>query len=1768
MTLLVGRSNEKTQISHPELREEATDFDDDSSVGTFASDDQSFDQSSDGPPPLLVSRRTRYAELPDEDSSIGTFSIEGQSIDQPSIVSYEDRELTLTEHYRVWDQRQLAVRAIMQDVGMNPQGREEFDTLDSKSHHREKFERQRNVNNGKRKNVREQKKQFLRQRLKERNDALPKPKWQPRKRHVKQTVEQTEQISLRNEIVRRVLSEDNVPHNAEEEDFVAQIKDLSMFAKGIDGIEADDAIRHAENVVLLAYHFYRAQSYTDYVVAALTYVKFYCKHSLLRTVMDFIDEFIPQDENIEIVPNGASENESSGFTARDVLDSWELLKTNTAFSKISYLTTAALAISVCEMKNITWDFNGIKLIREEAQTQQFKSKDLIDAVIHSFVWISETGVWCVTEGSLAPILYEDKRLKQFTENCRYLIAHSFDARHGNLELGPFERKLDDTITTAAKMQAVTKSPAVKEVLQKKYADLVRIKQDVLAKRKGTTHRFAPLGICIFGESSIGKSNITQVTMKTSLNAMDFDDSPEGIVTLTEGAKHDDTYKNDANGVIIDDAAQQSAEFMQEAPTVKYIRMFNSVAAQVIKAELNDKGYIFFNFKCGILTTNVKDFDARVYSNYPVAVLRRFIHVTASVKEKYRTPGGTSLNTDHPDIVNNPDPTNVLDVWDFDIEEVIPSNGKPLWRIIKVPLNGVETECKGLNLEQYLDAIIYLSKKHAAKQNKEVEKSLLFAKVKCCSECNRLPQFCKCELKPHGKDESIYEKFGDAIVSGIWNGLTNSVRKWVNPLSDFICMNEPEICSLTTKSLQRYVEQSADWAVPIAASCVPEFIHSTQAFQSLLDCFIKQTPRTDMRVFQRNLFVLCLLCSYFVYMFSLPLLVLMWVWFCIMSYFAYSNYYQKITKIKAQYVERRDALDEYSKSLRDGWVGKGVVALLGAAAVAFVIKRWNDNRLAKLTLTQAQVDESEPSLDVAKEDTKPGWFSMMMGRLQLKVDVPESSQTTTTEQIVDRMSTNLCWGSFPVNEDGKTTGSGVFFIKKSVMLFPKHMLYPHGNMSLTPRDNVEVTVTRHDKVGGTFRVTVDREMCYEFPEMDLLAAYVPNSPDFRTVPWFPLSTPTGSSLAKLVVPSKQMKKDAVSISPNFGRVGHCYIKNIAGMSYTTNYARSGTCMGPIIRDGPDPVILGFHIGGDEVAKRGIGQCLTQQSIDTACAWLEENVGFLSAEADIIPHSQYDVPVLTSTSVNPKAKYILDLPQTAFVDVHGSTKLRTEQKSQVFDSILSPHIEEICGVPNQWGPPKLKPNWAAFNANIEQFTNPTDMFPPRLLRRSQMDWEEPLKPLMLRYKQQEDIRPLDMHEVILGIPGKKYIDAMPMDTGMGFPLFGKKNKCDANGEALHFDEERDGEVLLSRTPKQHVMDEYHRLEQCWKENKRGYPVTSATLKDEPTKLDKTKVRVFQAAPVALGMHIRKYFLPIARFLHMHSLVTESAVGVNPFSKDWEILEKHAQKFASDDLMLAFDYSKYDVRMNSQLVRAAWESMIRLAIWAGYPDESISIMKAMIVDIAHPVMDINGTLMTAYNMNTSGNNMTVDVNGIVGCFLVRMGFFNEYPNEKNFRKHVAALTYGDDFMGSVHSKYRKFNFMSFKVFLEQFGMKITLPDKSNDEVLFMHKDSVDFLKRSGVYIPEIDRTIGKLSKDSIFKSLHSNLKSAKTTPRTVAASCIETALHEAFAFGREEYEEFRDQLTRVAARADLDIVPALNSTFDERIAVWHEKYGDSEAQEVDCA
>jgi hypothetical protein len=476
-------------------------------------------------------------------------------------------------------------------------------------------------------------------------------------------------------------------------------------------------------------------------------------------------------------------------------------------------------------------------------------------------------------------------------------------------------------------------------------------------------------------------------------------------------------------------------------------------------------------------------------------------------------------------------------------------------------------------------------------------------------------------------------------------------------------------------------------------------------------------------------------------------------------------------------------------------------------------------------------------------------------------------------------------------------------------------------------------------------------------------------------------------------------------------------------------------------------------------------------------------------------------------------------------------------------------DVCDVPNKWGPPKMKPEYFGWQTCLANMSTPGDEFPHSQLKLAMEDYIEPLEEI-IRKDMYKDIVPLCDQENIMGRPGCRFIDAIKLSTSIGYPLSGNKRN--------HVVELEDGTITF--TPL--IWDEVNRCLETYKRGERAYPIAKAVKKDEV--VSKDKCRIFYGNPISLTFLIRRYYLPIIRFLQLNPLIAECAVGINSHGPEWDALHKHFTKYCDEDgnRLIGGDYSKYDQKLPTQLILSALQILNRLARVRGYSDEDVKIMEAMAGDIVYAMIAYNGDLISLTSgAHISGNSLTVIINGICGSLNARL-YWLSLDKIIPFREAVAFMTYGDDNLGSVHEEHTDFNIKGFSHFLKQYGQTYTMPNKEDELSEWLPPDQLEFLKRKSSYIPELGRYIGALSEDSIFKSLHCFLRE-KGSPLTQEQACavnIDGALREWFNHGRDVYENRRLQMVKVAQLASIDhMCSELNMTFEDRLQNWFDTYND---------
>jgi len=764
-------------------------------------------------------------------------------------------------------------------------------------------------------------------------------------------------------------------------------------------------------------------------------------------------------------------------------------------------------------------------------------------------------------------------------------------------------------------------------------------------------------------------------------------------------------------------------------------------------------------------------------------------------------------------------------------------------------------------------------------------------------------------------------------------------------------------------------------------------------------------------------------------------------------------------------------------------------------------------------------------------------------------IPRSKWTNNSE-LSKTVQSNLLHVRF--TKDDKTQYCNGLMLRTNYLLVPSHMI-------TRGVDEMECIRKPADGVcrNASFSFPFDPLTVQKVTGHDLCILYVPNSGDFSNIMD---AFPSEKIMASLPFLMEWRDREGVvhqysgMSSPKMVRIG---VSTYWGSAYNlSENTFQGLCMAPLLAQCKFPSILGVHLAGNAGTPSGAAGSPTRPELLKTLSTLQGKhpTIFPSAAMGDLPDTTYDVKNLFGNTLK-KSSPVLRI-QGANCRVYGTCGGAVHSKTNFRILPSSPVITEIFGSPNLWGPPKVKgpdgkSSWWPWQTHLESSLKPSIGVQPTLLSRAYDDYHTVLFDILQKKKfWKGEVKPLTRMQVVNGIEGKRFIDRMVGKTSVGYPLTGPKNN--------YLTEVDSEDYACAYVLDEQFWKEADRMEECFLRGERAYPVFKSSLKDEPVLCTKDKVRVFQIAPLALQLIMRKYFLGVARFLSCNPLDSECAVGVNPHGPEWHQLHNHVTKHGEERCM-AIDYKKYDTRMSSQTMYAAFAICIELASASGnYTPDDLLIMRGVATEVSSAMTAYNGELLCHIGANPSGHNMTVYINSIVNSLLHRCAFFHIYPDfTGRFSDVVSLTTYGDDALCTVKEGYEKYNMLNLRDYLDDNDIKITMADKDADFVEYIKFSDADFLKRKSVYHEDLKIYMGALDEDSIFKPLHVGLKSP-VGDEQIIADAMDSGLREYLYHGKTKYEAFRTKISEVAQKMRITHIPRLlDQTYEESMYDWAERH-----------
>jgi hypothetical protein len=349
--------------------------------------------------------------------------------------------------------------------------------------------------------------------------------------------------------------------------------------------------------------------------------------------------------------------------------------------------------------------------------------------------------------------------------------------------------------------------------------------------------------------------------------------------------------------------------------------------------------------------------------------------------------------------------------------------------------------------------------------------------------------------------------------------------------------------------------------------------------------------------------------------------------------------------------------------------------------------------------------------------------------------------------------------------------------------------------------------------------------------------------------------------------------------------------------------------------------------------------------------------------------------------------------------------------------------------------------------------------------------------------------DFCTAVTGVPDDPLLAPINRTTSPGYPWCltnRKRGKTAYLGDADY--------VFDGILPEKLQAETYALIESC-KQGIVPRVVWLDTLKDELRPHDRVeagKTRAFAIGPQHFTIAFRMYFLSFTAWMMENRVHNECAVGINPYSHEWNQLYRQLQSRGRE--VVAGDYSNFDGTLLSYVL---WSVLDIINDW--YNDEHTLTRIALFCCIVHSTHLVRGVLYQWTHSQPSGCPITSILNCLYNSIIIRTAFLLLCPSGydiSHFVQHVTMISYGDDNVINVSPVVSPwFHQGTITRALAELGMTYTDESKSGRELTTRTIDEVTFIKRSFRYDYQFNRQFAPLPLDHLMSILNYTSKSRTT-------------------------------------------------------------------------
>jgi hypothetical protein len=445
---------------------------------------------------------------------------------------------------------------------------------------------------------------------------------------------------------------------------------------------SDNIIREIEDILTRLYIISDCKSMHGICAVIFNYIHSKLERSIASSVVEYISALIgysPQDglENTYEEPEWIR-------LMKSMRNNWTECRGNGMFDNFCKILGIITVAGLAQVSDLTFSIGKFKIIEPDLRMLSSSASDLTTAFCDIVIYFCERCHQCWTMKSFRPMF--SSSLETAELEVEYTtICNNWDLyKSGNLwkihkiSEHDFLRSIE-SLGSKLKTMIPTLKGIDKRLIEDKYRNIVKIIGAFTVIKVNSGFRRSPFALEYYGVSKVGKSTVSEQIAHYLFTSAGLDSDAGRKFTHVSGKKHWDGARSDMLELKLDDHANTKQEYVESSPCDVIIKVCNNVPYSPPMADIGDKGKVWIQPELVSLTTNVRDLDARVYSNNPYSIQRRMHYVIeVMTRDEYtESKSGVALGIDTTKVIASHtkdgvyDPPSYHDVWVLNIKIAIP-----------------------------------------------------------------------------------------------------------------------------------------------------------------------------------------------------------------------------------------------------------------------------------------------------------------------------------------------------------------------------------------------------------------------------------------------------------------------------------------------------------------------------------------------------------------------------------------------------------------------------------------------------------------------------------------------------------------------------------------------------------------------------------------------------------------------------------------------------------------------------------------------------------------------------------------------------------------------------------------------------------------------------------------------------------------------------------------------------------------------------------------